>query len=114
MNKKLRIAFEGEMFAARNLYRDGQLAGAFEHLEIAHILGQRHIVPHIRSHWWMLRIGVKRHSPAEVSGQVVRIVLGALGSAVGLVPDGNSGGTNMSMFARQPVEPRLAALLRDE
>ena len=40
-------------------------------------------------------------------GQIVRIVLGTLGSAVGLVPVGNTGGTNVSMFKRMPIAPEL-------
>lgn len=111
MRSDLRIAFEQEMAAAEALCRDGQLGQAFKHLETAHILGQRHMGPHVRTHWWMLKIGLKRRSLVEVWGQAVRIVLGALGSAVGHVPKGNSGGTDISMFARQPIEPRLAALL---
>ena len=37
--------------------------------------------------------------------QVARIVLGMLGSAVGVVPVGNTGGTDVSMFKRMAVSP---------
>ena len=54
----------------------------------------------------------RRDLPASW-GQAVRIVLGALGSAVGRVPVGNTGGTDISMFARLPIDPELAKLLED-
>lgn len=111
MRSELKLAFEREMGAAIILYRMGRHGEAFGHLETAHILGQLHVVPHVRSHWWMLRIGLKRRAIAEVWGQAVRIVLGALGSALGAVPKGNPGGTNVSMFAEFPVEPRVVALI---
>lgn len=114
MKNQLRKAFESEMDTAITLYRTAQFDRAFKHLENAHILGQLHIVPHVRSHWWMLKIGLQRREIAEVWGQSVRIVLGALGSGFHVVPRGNSGGTDISMFARKPVEPRLAALLETE
>nr|WP_314626521.1 DUF3703 domain-containing protein [uncultured Noviherbaspirillum sp.] len=103
--------FEREMAEARSLYRDGLLDQAFSHLENAHVLGQRFVAPHVRSHWFMLRIGLRRRSASEACGQAVRIVLGALGSALGLVPTGNTGGTNVGMFRRLPVRPDIAHLL---
>lgn len=49
MKAQLRMAFEAEMNAARAAYAEGALDGAFRHLERAHILGQRHTVPHVVS-----------------------------------------------------------------
>jgi Protein of unknown function (DUF3703) len=111
MKKALKQAFEAEMAAAAARYRKGQLVRAFRHLEVAHVLGQGHVLPHVRSHWWMLKIGMRRRSVREVTGQAVRIALGALGSAVGVVPVGNTGGTDISMFRRLPIAPELRALL---
>jgi len=99
------------MAAAKTLYAQGQLTRAFAHLETAHVIGQQHVMPHVVSHWWMLKIGVKRRSASEVTGQAVRIVLGALGSAVGVVPTGNTGGTNISMFKRLPIDERIRELV---
>lgn len=59
----------------------------------------------------MLKIGIARRSFGEVIGQVVRIVLGAIGSAVGVVPIGNTGGTNISMFKRLPIDPAIRKLV---
>lgn len=93
--------------------KGGSLDEAFAHLERAHVLGQRYIVPHVRAHWLMLRIGVSRRSVAEVMGQAARIVLGALGSAIGVVPTGNTGGTNVSMFRRLPIDPQIENVLNE-
>lgn len=112
MSPILRNAFEQEMRTARAEVAAGRPDVAFSHLERAHVLGQRHVVPHVRSHWWMLRVGVARRRPGEIAGQAIRIVVGALGSAVGVVPVGNTGGTNVSMFARPPIAADLAELLR--
>jgi hypothetical protein len=111
MNPGLEKAFGAEMAAAISHYQKGQLDRAFQHLEVAHVLGQRHVVPHIASHWWMLKIGLKRKSSSEVVGQAIRIMLGALATAFGIVPVGNTGGTNISMFKRLPVQDQLRQLV---
>jgi len=107
MKQALKLAFEHEMSTARRLYREHRPDAAFIHLERAHVLGQRYVAPHVLTHWWMLKIGVQRRSLREIAGQAVRMVLGALGSAVGLVPTGNTGGSNVGMFRRMPVDPAL-------
>jgi len=114
MSSRLRQAFDAEMTASIDLYRKGEFDQAFEHLEMAHVLGQQHVVPHVITHYWMLRVGVQRRSLPEVRGQALRIVLGALGSAVGVVPVGNTGGTNISMFKRLPLNPRIEELLHQK
>lgn len=112
MTPALKNAFDAEMAAAINAYRQGRLVRSFGHLETAHVLGQRHVLPHVITHWWMLKIGLKRRSLNEAAGQAVRIVLGALGSAVGIVPTGNTGGTNVGMFKRMPIDRELQDLMR--
>jgi hypothetical protein len=112
MKAKLKQAFEAEMAAAACLYQQGRLDQAFRHLEVAHVLGQKYVMPHVRSHWLMFRIGMKRRSATEVPGQAVRICLGALGSALGFVPVGNTGGTDISMFKRLPIDPGIRGLLQ--
>lgn len=113
MHAALEKRFNSEVAEAQRLLKRGSLNEAFAHLERAHVLGQRYIVPHVRTHWLMLRIGVSRRSVAEVMGQAARIVLGALGSAVGVVPTGNTGGTNISMFRRLPIDPEIENVLNE-
>ena len=111
MHAAVEDKFHSEIMEAKRLMSSGRLEGAFAHLERAHILGQRYVVPHVQAHWLMLKIGLSRRSSAEVFGQAVRILLGALGSVVGVVPTGNTGGTNVSMFKRLPIDPELEKLL---
>jgi hypothetical protein len=114
MHAAIGDTFHSEIMEAKRLMSSGSLDDAFMHLERAHVLGQRHVVPHVQAHWLMLRIGLSRRSFAEVLGQSIRIVLGALGSAIGVVPTGNTGGTNVSMFKRLPIDPELEKLLDEK
>jgi len=107
-------AFAREIESARKLMRDRDYDQAFVHLERAHVLGQREVVPHVVSHWLMFRIAVHRIEPAAMLGQAARMVLGALGSAVGSVPTGNTGGTNISMFKRLPIDPELSRIIEGD
>lgn len=84
---------------------------AMQHLERAHVIGQAHVGPHVQTHWWMLKLEWQRRRLRAVAGQAVRIVLGALGSAVGVIPVGNTGGSDISMFRRLPVAPELQAVI---
>lgn len=111
MNTELKQAFDIEMKMAKELFAKQNLESSFKHLERAHVLGQLYVLPHVKSHWWMLKVGFYQRSIQEILGQVVRIVFGAVGSAIGIVPIGNTGGTNISMFARLPIEPSLAKIL---
>lgn len=114
MHPALESKFNSEIAEAKCLLKSGSLEEAFAHLERAHVLGQRYVVPHIQTHWLMLKIGLRRRSVTEVSGQTARIVLGALGSAIGVVPTGNTGGTNISMFKRLPIDPQLEKVLNEK
>ena len=111
MNPVQRAAFRMEINLAKTLIVQGSLPAAFSHLERAHILGQEFVVPHVVSHWLMLTVEFRRGRGMAVIGQVMRIILGMLGSAVGLVPVGNSGGTDVSMFKRVAIAPELQGFI---
>lgn len=111
MKAALKQAFDAEMAAAQDHFKMGRLDQAVYHVEIAHVLGQRYIVPHTRTHWILLKIGFKRRSPGECIGQILRIMIGIIGSAIGIVPVGNTGGANVSMFRRLPIDPTIRHLL---
>jgi hypothetical protein len=81
------------------------------HLERAHIIGQAFVLPHARTHWLMLKVELQRNRFSAALGQVVRIVLGILGSAVGVIPVGNTGGSDVSMFKRMPITPELQKII---
>jgi hypothetical protein len=60
----------------------------------------------------MLKVALHRREPVAAFGQVARIVLGALGSALGSVP-GNTGGSNMSIFERMPIDAELWNIMQE-
>lgn len=111
MNRVRRVAFDSEIALAKDLIAKGELEASFSHLERAHVIGQAFVVPHAKSHWLMLGVEFRRGRVKAVFGQVVRILLGMLGSAVGVVPVGNTGGTDISMFKRMPIEAELQTII---
>lgn len=111
MNPIQKAAFEAEITRAHQLLADGQVDAGFRHLERAHVIGQAHVIPHVRSHWLMLKLELRRGRPLAVLGQVLRVLLGALGSAVGVIPTGNTGGSDISMFKRLPIDPALQRII---
>jgi hypothetical protein len=111
MNSILCKAFDNEIDLARRCIAEGELNKAFAHLERAHIIGQAFVVLHARAHWWMLKVDILRKCPFAVLGQIVRIVLGIFGSAIGVVPIGNTGGSNVGMFKRMPIESELQDII---
>lgn len=98
MNALHEEVLKQELDSARALMGHGKLDEASLHLERAHILGQAQVRWHVLSHWLMLKIAIRRRQGFAATGQVVRIVLGVIGSAVGRIPTGNTGGSGVSMF----------------
>lgn len=105
-----KLAFVVEISQAKGLIAEGQREAAFVHLERAHVLGQLEVLPHVQVHWLMFKVEVSRRRAWAAVGQLLRIVLGGLGSAVGMVPVGNTGGSDISMFKRLPIAPDLQDL----
>lgn len=113
MKPAVRIAYQSALSNATAHEAGGDLDAAFAELERAHILGQRHLLPHIVTHLRMLRIGWKRRDARELVGQVVRLIATVPGWLTGWVPKGNPGGANISALNPVPLEPDLQALLAD-
>lgn len=111
MHPVLRREFDKEMALARASYSSGQYREAFGRLERAHVLGQRYAWPHTVSHWWMLKTGVRLRDGREVVGQLPRTAFGGIGSLLGRVPLGNTGGANVGIFTPMPIPPDLAEIL---
>ena len=114
MNTRRREAYDREVSTAEQLMNAGHGTEAYAHLERAHVLGQEQVLPHVLAHWLMLRIEFQRRDVLAALGQMVRIVLGAVGSAVGIVPRGNTGGSNVNMFKPMPIPPDLAILIEPD
>jgi hypothetical protein len=111
MHPTLRSAFDTEMQLASRALARQDLDVAFAHFERAHILGQWYVGSHVRAHVGMLRIGWHRRDPREIIGQLLRIPGGAIGSALGRVPRGNTGGSKVSAFRELPIPADLNELL---
>ena len=96
-----------ELRLAADAAKGGDPSRAFTHLENAHVLGQASTREHARAHWAMLRWGFAQGDAGEVVGQIVRLVGALTKTWVGLVPVGNTGGTNVSPFRRLPIDRSL-------
>jgi len=93
MHPTLEAAFNAEVQRAERALANDDLADAFAHLERAHVLGQWYVKPHVMTHLGVLRVGWRRRDLREIFGQLLRIPGGMIGSAIGRVPRGNTGGS---------------------
>jgi len=109
--KAIRPYVTQEIQQAQRSWAEGQRDQAFRHLERSHVLGQSSTVQHVRTHWHMFIWGIRSKSYRESLGQVVRMVGAATKTATGLVPSGNTGGSNVSPFKPLPVPQDLARIL---
>lgn len=102
-----------EIALAKELEVRGNYLKSFHHLENAHVLGQASTWWHVKVHFLMLLWGIRQRDLKECIGQVVRIIGAATKTAFGLVPMGNTGGSNISPFQKLPVKPEhQAAILK--
>ena len=108
MTPKLRTAFDIELGLSRAAYHAADLDIAFYHLERAHILGQRHVIPHLQTHVAMLWIGWRRRDAREIFGQMLRLLGVTPGAIFKKVPIGNTGGANVSALKPMPIPEDLA------
>jgi hypothetical protein len=114
MHPTLKAAFDAEMQSARRTLANGSLSEAFSHLERAHVLGQWYVMTHATTHVYMLCIGWRRRDLREILGQLLRIPGGMLGSAIGRVPRGNTGGANVSATRPLPIPQDLRDILKHD
>jgi hypothetical protein len=109
--KRILPAVNAELEAACVATRQGDAAKAFKHLERAHVLGQASTVLHVRVHWRMFVWGLQQQSLREVLGQTLRLVGAATKTPFGLVPLGNTGGSNVSPVRPMPIPVQLQRLI---
>jgi hypothetical protein len=108
----IRPFVDAELAAAACHAAKGDAAAGFAHLERAHVLGQASTREHVRVHWQMLLWAFRRREARAAAGQVFRLLGAASKTALGLVPTGNTGGTNVSPFRAMPIPADLAAMIR--
>jgi hypothetical protein len=109
--QRIRPFVQAELDAARRARSQQDPAGEFVCLERAHVLAQADTMQHVRVHTAMLLWGMRNRSAREVLGQLIRIAGAATRTVVDLVPEGNTGGTNVSALRRMPVPPDLRRIL---
>lgn len=108
---RIRPSVRFELDAAATAEANGEAELAFQHLERAHVLGQAATFEHVRVHARMFRWATRNRKPGEAVGQAWRLVAAALMTALGWVPRGNTGGTNVSGVRRMPVPSDLERIL---
>ena len=105
--KRLKPFYTSELSKYQMAYTQGDLAGAWHHLERAHIIGQKYPYAHTYVHWKMLQFGIKIKNRKEIIGQIPRLVFGGVKSFVGKIPVGNPGGANVPPLKAFPIDPDL-------
>lgn len=85
----------------------------FKSLEDAHVIGQHSTYHHTVVHYQMLKFGVKERDLKEVFGQIFRIIGALTKTAIGLLPEGNTGGANVSPFKPMPISQANKAILAE-
>lgn len=96
---------------ARNRFTRNDNDAGFRVLEDAHVIGQYSTYHHTRVHFEMLKYGLRQRDFKEVSGQIFRIIGALTKTAIGLLPEGNTGGANVSPFKPMPISVQNQAIL---
>ena len=96
-----------ELRSAERAELTGDATLAFWHHERAHVLGQHSTLEHVRVHVLMLGWAWRHRNRREFAGQLLRIVGAATKTALGLVPTGNTGGSDVSPLRRMPIPADL-------
>ncbi len=92
---------------------EGRVEAAWTSLERAHILSQPSAWLHTRVHWAMARMAVRTGDTTELVGQLVRISVAGLGSALGRFPPGNTGRARVRLRQPMPIPTDLQAIFED-
>ncbi|MDX6187950.1 DUF3703 domain-containing protein [Flavobacterium sp. Fl-318] len=105
--KELAPYYNEELKKYQIEYTANNLKAAWNHLERAHIIGQKFPISHTYVHWKMLRFGFKIKSKKEILGQIPRLIFGGVKSFVGKIPTGNLGGANVPPLKSFPIEEEI-------
>ena len=108
---KIRQYVDRELSDARKMRSEKNHLKEFESLERAHILGQSSTFEHVRVHYHMLAWGVRNRNYFEILGQILRLIGAAVLTPLGLIPIGNTGGSNVSSFKSMPIPSDLETKL---
>nr|WKN38655.1 DUF3703 domain-containing protein [Tunicatimonas sp. TK19036] len=112
MPDKLKPYFKRELDEYGRKFKAGDLTGAWNQLERAHILGQAYPWHHSYVHWKMLLFGIHIKSAKEIFGQIPRLLIGGVKSFVGKIPVGNTGGANVPPLKSMKIEGDLMTIFK--
>ena len=104
-------AYLTELEMGKRFMRTSELDLAYRRFERAHILGQLNPIRHTESHFWLLRVAIRKRDYFDIFGQIFRILTGFLGSIIGVVPTGNTGGSNVNPFKKMDIPNDLKEIL---
>ncbi|MGB0891190.1 MAG: DUF3703 domain-containing protein [Flavobacteriaceae bacterium] len=104
--KQMRKEYNNQINLGKEFLAKENFNKAYYHFENAHILGQKHLLKHIRSHYYMLLWGIHLRDTKEIIGQIFRIIASFLFTLF-WVPKGNTGGTNISPIKQIPIRKEL-------
>ena len=100
-----------ELLKAKTAEAAGNVTEAFSYLERAHILSQYSTRLHTLVHFEMLKWAVRRRDLKEGLGQLLRIGGSLTKTAIGFIPTGNTGGSNVSPFKPMPLPDDLRDII---
>ncbi|GEA11033.1 DUF3703 domain-containing protein [Alteromonas sp. KUL49] len=100
-----------KLASAERARLQGDLETEFKYLEDAHVLGQQSTYFHTLVHWRMFVFGWRQRSIKEMLGQTLRLVGALTKTFLGLLPTGNTGGSNVSAFKPMSISKENQAIL---
>ena len=111
--KKIKPYVEEELKLYSLDSKEGRHTIAFKHLENAHILGQESTFFHVKVHYLMFLLAYRQKNIHELIGQIVRIVGALIGTGIGAIPRGNTGGSNISPFQTMAINPEFEKIIQE-
>ncbi|HRF77703.1 MAG TPA: DUF3703 domain-containing protein [Chitinophagales bacterium] len=112
MPSSLKTFYNNELNQSANNFTIGDLQKSWFHLERAHILGQPYPIAHSFVHWKMLIFGFKTKNTKEIIGQIPRLLVGGIKSFVGIIPTGNTGGSNVPPLQSMAISEDLLKVIK--
>jgi hypothetical protein len=106
----LATAYHHEMALARAAARLDAFEESWRRMERAHVLSQSSAYLHTHNHVAMLGLALRTRDVREALGQVVRVFVSGLASALGRAPLGNPGRTRVALTQAAPIPGDLAAI----
>ncbi|WP_417223035.1 DUF3703 domain-containing protein [Amphritea sp.] len=109
--RKIEPYVSEEISLSRAARKSGKPEIEFQHLENAHVLGQASTLLHTKVHILMFAWAIRNWKIRELLGQALRIVGAFTKTAFGLVPEGNTGGSNIGPFTKLPINSSYAKII---